>query len=120
MPIPWKPDGPSYGFGSGGSWLPQPEKYGELSAQNQEADPDSMLALYRAAIAIRKEYLTKDESFEMVELGKSTLAFSRGDLLVVVNMGKSDVKLPDGEILIQSTQVAGTLRPNSAAWLRVG
>lgn len=120
VPIPWKPDGPSYGFGSGGSWLPQPERYGELSAQNQEADPDSMLALYRAAIAIRKEYLTKDESFEMVELGKSTLAFSRGDLLVVVNMGQSDVKLPDGEILIQSTQVAGTLRANSAAWLRMG
>ena len=37
----------SYGFGAGGSWLPQPDGWGELSVEAQTGDPDSTLELYR-------------------------------------------------------------------------
>src|SRR5262249_44344390 len=35
VPIPWKSPGPSFGFGDGKPWLPQPPRYGELSAEAQ-------------------------------------------------------------------------------------
>ncbi|RBM20179.1 alpha-amylase family glycosyl hydrolase, partial [Streptomyces sp. PT12] len=35
VPIPWTPHGPSYGFGDGGSWLPQPPAWAALSVARQ-------------------------------------------------------------------------------------
>ncbi len=35
VPIPWARSGPSFGFGDGKPWLPQPARYGELSAEAQ-------------------------------------------------------------------------------------
>ncbi|WP_428956441.1 glycoside hydrolase family 13 protein [Streptomyces sp. cg35] len=54
VPIPWTVDGPSYGFGDGGSWLPQPDTWGALSVEAQTGDPDSTLELYRSAFALRR------------------------------------------------------------------
>ncbi|GAA2340918.1 glycoside hydrolase family 13 protein [Streptomyces kunmingensis] len=54
VPIPWTVEGPSYGFGDGGSWLPQPESWGALSVEAQTGDPDSTLELYRSAFALRR------------------------------------------------------------------
>ncbi|MEU3447795.1 glycoside hydrolase family 13 protein [Streptomyces thermolilacinus] len=56
VPIPWTRGGPSYGFGPGGSWLPQPERWGALSVEAQTGDPASTLELYRAALAVRREH----------------------------------------------------------------
>ncbi|MFV2119442.1 glycoside hydrolase family 13 protein, partial [Streptomyces sp. Act-28] len=56
VPIPWTRDGSSYGFGPGGSWLPQPEGWGALSVAAQTGDPASTLELYRAALAVRREH----------------------------------------------------------------
>ncbi|MGH3414276.1 MAG: glycoside hydrolase family 13 protein, partial [Marmoricola sp.] len=57
VPIPWTPDGPSYGFGSGTAHLPQPEWFGPLSVASQDADPGSTLNLYRTALRLRRELL---------------------------------------------------------------
>ncbi|MFF3491806.1 glycoside hydrolase family 13 protein [Streptomyces sp. NPDC002795] len=54
VPIPWTRTGPSYGFGDGGSWLPQPDTWGELSVEAQTGDPDSTLEMYRSALALRR------------------------------------------------------------------
>ena len=35
VPIPWTREGSSYGFGDGGSWLPQPAEWAELSIEAQ-------------------------------------------------------------------------------------
>jgi alpha-glucosidase len=56
VPIPWSERGPSYGFGPGGSWLPQPEGWGGLSVEAQTGDPASTLELYRAALAARRAH----------------------------------------------------------------
>ncbi|MEV1022072.1 glycoside hydrolase family 13 protein [Streptomyces sp. NPDC050264] len=54
VPIPWTVGGPSYGFGDGGSWLPQPKSWGALSVEAQTGDADSTLELYRSAFALRR------------------------------------------------------------------
>ncbi|MFJ4343185.1 glycoside hydrolase family 13 protein [Streptomyces sp. NPDC088915] len=56
VPIPWTTDGTSYGFGSGGSWLPQPDTWGTLSVQAQTGDAASTLEMYRSALALRRSH----------------------------------------------------------------
>ena len=55
VPIPWTSGGDSAGFGSNGSWLPQPDGWGERSVEAQDGDNTSMLALYRAALRLRRD-----------------------------------------------------------------
>ncbi|MEU3913805.1 alpha-amylase family glycosyl hydrolase [Streptomyces sp. NPDC029721] len=54
VPLPWSGDEAPYGFGCGGSWLPQPEGWGGLSVAAQTGDPHSTLELYRAALELRR------------------------------------------------------------------
>lgn len=51
-PMQWTPE-PSGGFSAGQPWLP-PTDPGERNVQSQRRDPDSVLALYRRLIAVRK------------------------------------------------------------------
>ena len=55
VPLPWSGSAPPYGFGPPGStpWLPQPASWAALSVEAESGDPSSMLALYRAALALR-------------------------------------------------------------------
>ncbi|WP_329386331.1 glycoside hydrolase family 13 protein [Streptomyces sp. NBC_01351] len=54
VPLPWAGAEPPYGFGPGGTWLPQPAGWGELSVAAQTGDPHSTLELYRAALELRR------------------------------------------------------------------
>ncbi|MFF8260498.1 alpha-amylase family glycosyl hydrolase [Streptomyces virginiae] len=54
VPIPWVGAEPPYGFGPGGSWLPQPPEWAGLSVAAQTGDPHSTLELYRAALELRR------------------------------------------------------------------
>ncbi|NEB09101.1 glycoside hydrolase family 13 protein, partial [Streptomyces coelicoflavus] len=47
VPLPWTTDGPSYGFGAGGAWLPQPPDYAAYAVQAQDGVAGSTLELYR-------------------------------------------------------------------------
>jgi alpha-glucosidase len=123
VPIPWTPDGPSFGFGSGPAWLPQPPVYGELSAASQDGVDGSTLELYRAALALRRRHLTADEQFEWIDRGRSVLAFRRGSGLVcAVNFGAAPVPMPSGRRLLCSQSDAGSdagevLAPDTAVWV---
>ena len=125
VPIPWTRSGPSFGFGDVEPWLPQPESFGAMSAEAEQGDPSSMLELYRAAIAARKTHLIDDQSFEMLDLGPDVLAYRRGVLQVVVNMGSTPIPLPAGEVLLTSFDSSealsggGQLPSDSAVWLAV-
>jgi alpha-glucosidase len=55
VPLPWTPDGLSYGFGVDGAHLPQPDWFGSYAISVQEADPNSTLNLYRQAVALRSQ-----------------------------------------------------------------
>lgn len=119
VPIPWESDGPSFGFGSSAPWMPQPASFGSLSAAAQAEDADSVLSLYRRAIAIRREHLAPVEDFELVDLGPDVLAYARGEhILAVANMGAEPIPLPAGDVLVSSASTDGDLlQPDSAVWI---
>jgi alpha-glucosidase len=120
VPLPWATDGPSFGFGEGDPWLPQPAVFGELAAQAQADDPDSMLALYRATITARKQDFTDGDTLTMIDLGPDVLAYQRAGILVIVNMSADAVTLPDGDVVLTSAKepLSGSLPTDTAVWLR--
>ena len=118
VPIPWTLDGPSFGFGAGQPWLPQPAVFGELSVEAQEGRPASTLELYRSALAARSLYMIADESLDWVELGPQVLAFRRGSGVVcVTNFGPTTVDLPTGEVIVASCDVSDGLPTDATAWV---
>lgn len=56
VPLPWSGTTPPFGFSPDGveTWLPMPAAWRDLTVEAQEADPGSMLALYRRALALRR------------------------------------------------------------------
>ncbi|TDQ45722.1 glycoside hydrolase family 13 protein [Actinorugispora endophytica] len=123
VPIPWEPEGPSFGFGPGPGWLPQPDDWGSLSVRAQTGDPASSLELYRAALRERRAF-SADHSFAWEDAFNTgdVLAFRRGgDVLVLVNTGPAPVPLPRGEVILASVNLTGEVLPGDAAvWLRTG
>jgi len=127
VPIPWESTGPSLGFGTSGSWLPQPPEFGRLAAAVQEDDPDSTLQLYRQAVAIRRQRRAStavidgrlDAEIAWIDVGAGGLAFERADgMRCVVNMGDDPFPLPDGNVLLASGPIVGDhLAPDTAVWL---
>ncbi|MGW5234780.1 glycoside hydrolase family 13 protein [Streptomyces nodosus] len=108
VPIPWTRDGSSYGFGSGGSWLPQPEVWGELSVEAQQGVPGSTLELYRTALAVRREQpsLGAGDRVEWLDAPEGVLAFRRGEFVCVANTTGEPVTVPSyGRLLVASTEV---------------
>lgn len=120
VPLPWAGEASPYGFG-GTPWLPQPVDWAQLSVEAQDADPDSTLNLYRAAIALRRRIDDFSGSdLEWLELGADVLAFRRGDGTVsITNLGAVPVPLPaHHEVLLASELLeGGALPPDSTAWL---
>jgi alpha-glucosidase len=124
VPLPWTAIGPSYGFGVGGAWLPQPADWGGRSAQAQKDDPASMLSLYREALRQRRDIAALgDGPLEwLADIGPDVLAFRRGpDFACVVNFGTSPAELPSHErvLLTSVALVDGLLPPDAAAWLTI-
>jgi len=119
VPLPWESSGPSLGFGTGTPWLPQPEVFAELSAAAQVDDDGSMLALYRTALALRREMLTGDASIRMLDLGDDVVAFERGSgFRCVANMGSEAVAMPTGRRVLASGPVSDDLLPSdTTVWL---
>ncbi len=103
------------------AWLPQPAWWGDYAADAEAADPESMLWLYRRALALRRTSpeLRSGSSFSWWELGPELLAFTRGRFGCVVNLGGSTVPLPpSAKLLLASRPLpAGGLGPDTAAWL---
>ena len=118
VPLPWKPEGPSFGFGDSEPWLPQPAVFGELSAARQVDDDTSMLALYRKAIAIRREYLGPGLEFSIETVSDGVLRYRHGPVSVVVNMGISPIDMANSNVLLTSGDPnSGVLEAGSAAWV---
>ena len=120
VPIPWTVDGDSAGFGSNGSWLPQPDGWGTMSVEAQDRVEGSTLEFYRDALAARREYMVGDTELTWIDLGADILAYQRGSgVTCMVNMGTEPVEVPDGEIVVRSGEIDGrTLPPDHAVWLR--
>ncbi|MEH0579719.1 glycoside hydrolase family 13 protein [Streptomyces sp. B21-108] len=111
VPIPWTREGTSYGFGDGGSWLPQPAGWGELSVQAQDGVAGSTLELYRSALRLRRSEpdLGAGEAVEWLKAPEGVLAFRRGEFVCVANTTGESVRVPAyGRVLLASGEVART------------
>jgi alpha-glucosidase len=123
VPLPWAGDEPPFAFSTADPWLPQPPDWKGLTVQAQSGDPSSMLALYRAAIALRRaEPGLHEPAMEWIELYPQVLAYCRGAAFAcVVNMSGATVALPDHEsLLLASGPLDGDrIPPDTAVWLRM-
>lgn len=111
--------------------LPQPLWFAGFAADAEAADPSSMLALYRRAIAARAELLTAtgDTSLSWMpasELGPEpdqVVGFERPAadgraLACIANLGARPVPLPAGEVVLASVDpVDGALPQDACAWV---
>ncbi len=120
VPLPWSGTASPFGFGPDGSqpWLPQPADFAAVTVEAEEADPGSMLALYRAALRLRRDHPSGGTpTWRPSEPG--VLAFDRvPGLTCVVNLTDGAVALPPGgAVLLASGPLAGGLPADTAVWL---
>ncbi|MFF8902133.1 alpha-amylase family glycosyl hydrolase [Streptomyces lydicus] len=107
VPLPWTGEAPPYGFGAGGSWLPQPADWAPLTVDAQTGDPASTLELYRTALGLRRTLPgLGDGRMSWQPAPDGVLAFTRPGLLCTVNTLPHDVELPSpGTPLLASAPV---------------
>jgi alpha-glucosidase len=105
VPLPWAAGEPGYGFAdpsdgeTAAPWLPQPQSFGPLAADQQEGEEGSTLELYRAALAFRSSRRLGTGSLSWAEdhaPESGLLAFHNEDVLVVANMGFASAPIPEG------------------------
>lgn len=126
VPLPWRGLAEPYGFSPASAaaapWLPQPADWSGLTVEAQEADPASMLSLYRRALGIRRaEPALRSGALDWVDAGPEAIAFRRGDgFLSITNLGTAPIELPPHEsILLASAPLdEGRLAADATAWLR--
>ena len=82
VPIPWSGDEPPFGFSPDGAqglpWLPQPASWADHTAERLSAEPDSILALYRSALRLRRSLpALGDGGLRWLPSPDGALAFAR-------------------------------------------
>ncbi|MFC8064458.1 glycoside hydrolase family 13 protein [Streptomyces sp. NPDC057293] len=119
VPLPWTTEGPSYGFGAGAAWLPQPPVFSAYSVQAQDGVADSTLELYRTALRLRRKLLDGESLTWSDDVPAGVLQFDRTDRWrCVTNLTGAAVDLPAGEVLLSSGPLdGGRLGPDTTVWL---
>ena len=124
VPLPWTRTGSSYGFGSNGAHLPQPQWFGEKSVEAQSGIAGSALEIFRQALTLRKT-LIADEDMTWHETGDGdVLHFSRPNgWHCLTNFGTKcfDMSAIHGNHLLSSAPlVDGQLPPAATLWIKAG
>ena len=119
IPMPWVGDAPGAGFSpTGRTWLPQPDSYASLAADRQIGVPGSTWSMYHDALRLRRELGLGEGELTWVEADEHVVAFDNGEVQVLVNVAGAPVPLPDGEVLLASTELSGELPTDATVWLR--
>jgi alpha-glucosidase len=126
VPMPWSGDEPPYGFGPNGArpaWLAQPPGWAGLTVAAQSDDAASMLALYRAGLALRRsEPALHGGTMTWWSPRGTVLRFARGSGFVcIVNFGPGTALVPLGAtVLLASSDLDGRrIPPDTTVWVRV-
>lgn len=119
VPLPWTTGGPSYGFGAGAAWLPQPPDFASYAVQAQDGVAGSTLELYRTALRLRRKLLDGESLTWADDVPAGVLRFDRSDRWrCVTNLSGTTVDLPAGEVLLSSAPLDdGRLGPDTTVWL---
>ncbi|MEV7992733.1 alpha-amylase family glycosyl hydrolase [Streptomyces sp. NPDC086077] len=130
VPLPWSGSAAPYGFSAAAPrscWLPQPEDWAALTVAAQDGDPGSTLELYREALRLRRAWPAPADGSLLWHSPSEApyLAFTRGRLTCVVNIGTQPLPLRDTGLLGRPVLTSGprdfddVLAPDTAAWLLV-
>ena len=103
-PMVWEADNRLGGFSSAATaWLPVPAEHLGRAVSRQADDPASMMAHYRAALALRRAHpVLRDGAMTPLVAQGNVVSFTRQDgaetLFCAVNLGDApaDVALPEG------------------------
>ncbi|MEW2510368.1 glycoside hydrolase family 13 protein [Streptomyces sp. NPDC046870] len=120
VPLPWTTTGPSYGFGPGPGWLPQPAAFAAYAVEAQAGTEGSTLELYRSALRLRRKLLQGETLTWTPDAPADVLDFARTETWRnVTNLGTEPVPLPPGEVLLSSGPLPGgrVLPPDTTVWL---
>lgn len=123
VPLPWEADAPAFGFNDTAlSWLPQPAEWATYARDVELADPNSTLALYTELLALRRAHGFGSGSLVWEDFGADSVAFRRGDVHVVANLGTAPLALPsDATFLVKSQPFAGSELPiDTTVWFTRG
>jgi alpha-glucosidase len=114
-PMPWRP-GSGGGFTTGRPWLPLPPDADERNVERQSADPESVLAVYRRVIALRRELAPLHEGTEeLLDAGDpDVFAYRR------VAGGRSALVLLNFAARPATVQVPDAAATNAAAFATSG
>lgn len=120
VPLPWTQEGSSFGFGSNGSHLPQPQWFENFAVERQESDENSSLKLYQKALKLRAGLVCPEELKWKFSLKSGVLEFARPNgWRCLTNFTDKPVKLGKGELLLTSSPLENGMLPgNSTAWLK--
>lgn len=119
VPLPWEAEAPAFGFNDTGlSWLPQPADWAAYARDVEEVDPASTLALYKRLLAGRREFGFGTGSLVWEDAGPDAVAFRRGEVHVLANLGTAPLDLPEGAVvLLRSQPFDGAQVPvDTAVW----
>ena len=156
VPLPWtaadsSTDGGSFGFspatkvpGAGVTaneagqpaeqpHLPQPAWFADYAADKEDADPDSMLNLYRKALELRHTLMPEDTSLTWLEEDRPSdlpdgadgqhggvIAYRRSNgWASITNFSITPADLPEGRILLASSPLTsdGRLPQDATVWM---
>ena len=153
VPLPWiaadapKLDNPDDEFGHDGSFgfspagaehdphLPQPKWYKDYAVDVEDADPNSMLNLYRKALSLRHNLMPQDTELQWLDEDRPSdvrdgadgqhggvIAYRRSNgWASVTNFGEQPVELPQGEVILVSDALTadGRLPQDTTVWLQL-
>jgi alpha-glucosidase len=126
-PMPWDATA-NAGFTTGEPWLPLNADWRERNAATEDANPNSMLRLHRALLALRRAHAALAiGDIELLEPRGDVLAYVRRHrderILIALNLGATEQPFHAGtrEVLLSTIPGAaspGVLRPNEGVILR--
>jgi alpha-glucosidase len=119
VPIPWKADAPSYGFGpSARSWLPQPPIWADYALDRETGVDGSTYELYRQALRLRREHRLGQGTIRWFDGGAGALGFTNGDVTIITNFGPDPVPMPAGTPILTSDPVGAEIPADTTVWLQ--
>jgi alpha-glucosidase len=98
-----------------------PDDWASLTVEAESADPDSTLALYQQALALRRKTADlRGDEFTWLDSPPGCLMYRRGaGLVVALNAGDQSVPLPAGDLVLASGPIPDAMLPaDTAVWIR--
>jgi alpha-glucosidase len=128
VPLPWVGGAPGNGFGpTGKTWLPQPDVYADLAADQQYGVAGSTYEMYRTALELRRAEKIGTGGLSWVDAladSPDVVAFRVSGVVVLANLGAERLALPaDAQVLVASDGLDGvagatTVPSDTTVWLR--